>query len=60
MKERLAWTRENVTIISKVAVDPIGNLSEWEVADEPWQFLAACDEYYHVSLIVIVILQACL
>ena len=47
MKERLAWTRENITLISKVAVDPIGNLSEWEVADEPWQFLAACDEYYH-------------
>ena len=47
MKERLAWTRDNITLISKVALDPIGNLSEWEVADEPWQFLAACDEYYH-------------
>ena len=22
-------------------------LSIWENADEPWQFLAACDEYYH-------------
>ena len=47
MIERLAWTRENITLISRVATDPIGNLSEWEVADEPWQFLAACDEYYH-------------
>ena len=47
MLERLAWTRENITLISRVATDPIGNLSEWEVADEPWQFLAACDEYYH-------------
>jgi DNA-directed RNA polymerase len=46
MSERLAWVRENVTIISKVATDPIGNLPEWEVADEPWQFLAACEEYY--------------
>ena len=36
----------NVTIISKVATDPIGNLPEWEVADEPWQFLAACEEYH--------------
>ncbi len=46
MSERLAWVRENVTIISKVATDPIGNLPEWEVADEPWQFLAACEEYH--------------
>ena len=46
MSERLAWVRENVTIISKVATDPIGNLPDWEVADEPWQFLAACEEYY--------------
>ena len=23
---------------------------EWEAADEPWQFLAACDEYYHCVL----------
>ena len=46
MSERLAWVRDNVTIISKVATDPIGNLPEWEVADEPWQFLAACEEYH--------------
>ena len=46
MSERLAWTRDNVTIITRVATDPIGCLSEWEVADEPWQFLAACEEYY--------------
>ena len=46
MSERLAWARDNVTIISKVATDPIGNLPEWEVADEPWQFLAACEEYH--------------
>jgi DNA-directed RNA polymerase len=46
MPERLAWVRDNVTIISKVATDPIGNLPEWEVADEPWQFLAACEEYH--------------
>ena len=44
----IVWVRENVTIISKVATDPIGNLPEWEVADEPWQFLAACEEYMHV------------
>ena len=47
MADRLEWTRNNFTLISAVANDPIGNLSIWENADEPWQFLAACDEYYH-------------
>ena len=47
MAERLAWTQDNLTIISRIALDPIGSLPEWEVADEPWQFLAACEEYFH-------------
>ena len=47
MAERLQWAKDNVTLISRIAEDPIGNLSDWEAADEPWQFLAACDEYYH-------------
>lgn len=47
MPDRLAWTAENHNLITKVATDPIGNLHEWEVAEEPWQFLAACEEYYH-------------
>ena len=47
MKERLEWVEDNIELISKVAIDPIRNLSEWSVADEPWTFLAACDEYYH-------------
>ena len=34
-------------MIACIAEDPINYLSEWEAADEPWQFLAACDEYYH-------------
>ena len=45
--ERISWVQENDAVISAVAQDPIGNLSIWEAADEPWQFLAACDEYYH-------------
>ena len=28
-----------------------GVLHDWESADEPWQFLAACDEYYHCVLV---------
>ena len=47
IEDRLQWTRDNFTLISAVATDPIANMSEWENVDEPWQFLAACDEYYH-------------
>jgi len=47
MAERLEWTKNNFTLIAAVATDPIGSLPEWEAADEPWQFLAACEEYYH-------------
>ena len=47
MADRLSWVDENHDLISRVAEDPIGNLSEWEAASEPWTFLAACDEFYH-------------
>jgi DNA-directed RNA polymerase len=47
MEERQEWVNNNIELITRVATDPITNLSEWEKADEPWQFLAACDEYYH-------------
>ncbi len=47
MSERLEWTRNHIPLISRIAVDPIDNLGEWEAAEEPWQFLAACDEYYN-------------
>ena len=50
MTERLSWTHNNTHLIAKVAIDPIGNRVEWEVADEPWQFLAACEEYYSVVI----------
>ena len=47
MVERLEWTANNHALIERVATDPIGTVPEWEAADEPWQFLAACDEFYH-------------
>ena len=50
MHDRMKWVAENDEVISAVAQDPIGNLPIWEAADEPWQFLAACDEYYHCVL----------
>jgi DNA-directed RNA polymerase len=45
MQERQDWVLQNQSLISAVATDPLGNLSQWEAADEPWQFLAACEEY---------------
>ena len=47
MDDRLSWTYDNEDLISRIAEDPIGCRMEWEVAEEPWQFLAACDEFYH-------------
>lgn len=47
INERLDWTKSNYSLISRIAEDPIGCLSEWEAAEEPWQFLSACDEFYH-------------
>ena len=46
MKERLEWVSHNHALITRVATDPIGNIGDWEVADEPWCFLAACEEFY--------------
>jgi len=48
MSERLDWVMNNIPLITRVAEDPIGNIGDWEAADEPWQFLAACEEYYAV------------
>ena len=47
IQERLEWANHHHNLISHIVTDPIGCLSEWEAADEPWQFLAACEEYYH-------------
>mgnify|MGYP003132054677 CR=1 FL=1 len=51
MQERVQWTLDNEDLITRIALDPLEYIHEWEVADEPWQFLAACDEYYHVVIV---------
>jgi DNA-directed RNA polymerase len=51
MKDRINWTSHNHDLITRIATDPIGNLSDWEEIDEPWQFLAACHEYYHTCIL---------
>jgi len=50
MNERLEWVQNNIPLITRVAKDPIDNLGDWEAADEPWQFLASCEEYYSVVI----------
>jgi len=47
ISERLAWTYENEWLVEEIATNPIGQRHEWENVEEPWQFLAACDEFYH-------------
>lgn len=47
IRDRLKWTRSNHNLIERIAKNPTDQIHEWEVADEPWTFLAACDEYYH-------------
>ena len=50
IKGRLEWTANNHHLITRIAEDPIDCLPEWESAEEPWLFLAACDEYYHCCI----------
>ena len=47
LNDRLSWTYSNEDLIERIATHPLDNLPEWEGAEEPWQFLAACDEFYH-------------
>ena len=47
MEERQEWVKHNIPLITLIARNPCDNVSEWEVAEEPWQFLASCLEYYH-------------
>ena len=45
MRERQEWVADNHDLIHAVATDPLGNIGIWEGADEPWLFLAACEEF---------------
>ncbi len=50
MQERLDWIEngENRELVHRVWSDPIGNIADWENANEPWLFLAACVEWYEL------------
>lgn len=45
LKERIDWVAANHDLIHRVATCPLDTIPEWEAADEPWQFLAACEEF---------------
>ena len=51
MEDRQDWVLHNHDLITRVATDPIRNLSDWESADEPWQFLSSAHEYYHTCIL---------
>ena len=50
IQERLEWVDNNEAHITRVALDPIGNIGDWEGTEEPWLFLAACEEYYYTCI----------
>ncbi|MDB4659878.1 hypothetical protein OAE57_02270, partial [Synechococcus sp. AH-551-C10] len=47
---RSQWTYENTELIAAIASDPIRHSSQWENADEPWQFLQMAMEWNAVVL----------
>ena len=46
MADRLEWAQNNHELFTLIATDPVTNLHLWEEVEEPWQFLAAVEEYY--------------
>lgn len=40
--ERIAWANANAQWFERLASNPVDLVGEWEQADSPWQFLAAC------------------
>jgi len=42
--ERVTWTRTNTGMVEDCARDPV-KFRDWQGADKPWQFLAACIEW---------------
>ena len=47
---KVDWVNNNTDLITAIATDPLDYIPQWEEADEPWQFLAACDEYYRLVI----------
>jgi hypothetical protein len=50
LDERNNWARSHSRLLEEIADDPIGTLTEWEQADDPWQFLQLAIEWVQVVL----------
>ena len=43
-EDRIKWAEQSKRMLTKIGRDPIGNM-DWTEADDPWFFLAACQEF---------------
>jgi DNA-directed RNA polymerase len=43
--DRIEWAEKNSAWFRRIASEPLETVREWEDADAPWQFLAACIEW---------------
>ena len=43
-QDRIKWTEDNQALIERVASNPIRYVEDWIHTDEPWLFLAACEQ----------------
>jgi hypothetical protein len=51
--ERIQWGIDNEEMILAIGKDPLGSTSLWadKDLDEPWQFVAACEEFYRIKVL---------
>lgn len=42
--DRIKWTDDNRELIERVYSDPVDNVEDWMHTDDPWLFLAACEQ----------------
>ena len=43
-QDRIKWTEDNQALIERVVANPIRHVEDWIHTDEPWLFLAACEQ----------------
>lgn len=42
--DRIKWTDDNQELIERIVSDPVDNVDDWKGTDDPWLFLAACEQ----------------
>ncbi|AHK11936.2 RNA polymerase [Vibrio phage CHOED] len=42
--DRIKWTEENTEFIKSIAKDPVDTVEDWKNTDDPWLFIAACEQ----------------